>query len=435
MKIIYISDVIARKDIEYNVTLFGWISSKRVSKNYMFLDLVDSTGSIQIVCDTEQFNPSLYKAEQSVKVTGQICKNTSNNTIEVQASSLEVLGDVNKVLSPSPRSNFDAFDTKFTNYVQEYRHLFIRNPQVMAALKARHLVLGAVHNWFRKNGFIEITAPILTPVLLYDEDTGIPANVNGQDVFLTQCVGFYLESAVHAFEKVYNIGPSFRGKESISKRHLTEYWHIKAEMAFCPFDEFFTVIEDLISSIIAEVEPHSEEICKTLKTGGFCNDGLKPPFPRITYREAIELLSKNGYDVKFGQSINDIGEDFLADYFKSPVWITYNARNIEGFPYTIVENDPEVTYTADLIATNGFGEILGIADKIQNISELETRLKEKGKNTNPEYGWFKELREYGTVQHCGVGMGVERLIRWLFQLPHVREAMPFPRSMGRKIYP
>ena len=130
----------------------------------------------------------------------------------------------------------------------------------MAALKARHLVLGAVHSWFRKNGFIEITAPILTPVLLYDEDTGISANVNGQDVFLTQCVGFYLESAVHAFEKVYNIGPSFRGKESISKRHLTEYWHIKAEMAFCPFDEFFAVIEDLISSIIAEVEPNCEEI-------------------------------------------------------------------------------------------------------------------------------------------------------------------------------
>ncbi len=435
MKTIYISDVIVRKDIKSNVTLLGWISSKRVSKKYMFLDLVDSTGSIQIVCNIKQFHPKLYKTEQSVKVTGQIYQNNSNNTIELHASSLEILGDVNKVLSPSPRSNFDAFDTRFTNYVQENRHLFIRNPQVMAALKARHLVLGAVHNWFRKNGFIEITAPILTPVLLYDEDTGIRANVNGQDVFLTQCVGFYLESAVHAFEKVYNIGPSFRGKESISKRHLTEYWHIKAEMAFCPFDEFFSVIENLISSIISEVEPYSEEICKTLKTGGFCNDGLKPPFPRITYRQAVELLSKNGYDAKFGQSINDIEEGFLANYFKSPVWITYNAREIEGFPYTIVKSDPEVTYTADLIATKEFGEILGIADKIQNLSELETRLKEKGKDNNPEYRWFKELREYGTVQHCGIGMGVERLIRWLFQLPHVREAMPFPRSMGRKIYP
>lgn len=435
MKTLYISDIISRSDIDSEVTLWGWISSKRVSKNHMFLDVVDSTGMIQVVCRTESIKPVIYKPEQSVRVIGRTKYNTSNNTIEVIACSVEILGDVDRTLSPSPRSNFNTFDTKYTNYVQENRHLFIRNPQVMAALKARHLVLGAVHNWFRKNGFIEITAPILTPVLLYDEDTGIAANVNNQDVFLTQCVGFYLESAVHAFERVYNIGPSFRGKESISKRHLTEYWHIKAEMAFCPFEDFFGVIEDLVSSVIAEIEPLSEEICKALKTGGFCNDGLKPPFPRITYREAVELLSKNGYDVKFGQSINDIGEDFLAEYFKSPVWITYNAKSIEGFPYTIVKEDPELTYTADLIATKGFGEILGIADKIQNASELEMRLKEKGKDAKSEYGWFKELREYGTVQHCGVGMGVERLVRWLFQLPHVREAMPFPRSMGRKIYP
>ena len=125
----------------------------------------------------------------------------------------------------------------------------------------------------------------------------------------------------------------------------------------------------------------------------------------------------------------------MAEYFKSPVWITHNARSIEGFPYKIVEDENEVTYTADLIATNGFGEILGIADKITDVSELEIRLREKGKDIDPQYEWFKELRTYGTVPHCGLGMGVERLIRWLFQLPHVRDAMPFPRSMGRKIYP
>lgn len=261
--------------------------------------------------------------------------------------------------------------------------------------------------------------------------------VNNQDLFLTQCVGFYLESAVHGLEKVYNIGPSFRGKESVSKRHLTEYWHIKAEQAFCSFDEFFLVVEDLVSSITKEVMGFLEcsEITNVLGTGGFCSDAIKTPYPRITYTEAIELLKSNNYDVEFGKSINSAGEEFLSNYFKVPFWITYNARSIEGFPYKIDTDNIELTKTADLIATRGFGEILGIADKIESRGELEIRMKEKGKDLDLQYEWFKEIRDYGTIQHCGLGMGLERLVRWLFQLPHVREAVAFPRSMGREIYP
>ncbi|MCL2859621.1 MAG: asparagine--tRNA ligase [Oscillospiraceae bacterium] len=429
----YVSDI-KNLGVGTSVTLLGWIVSKRTSKRTEFFDICDSTGCIQVVSNLTGITAKL-KAEQSVKVVGTVSVNPNNGSKELEATDMVLLGDVSRNLSPSPRSSFDVFGSKHTDYVQENRHLFIRNPKVMAALKARHLVLGAVHNWFRSNGYFDITAPIITPILLYSEDTGIAVNVNDQDLFLTQCVGFYLESVVHALEKVYNVGPSFRGAESVSKRHLTEYWHIKAELAFCEFEDFFSVVESLVSSVIREVEPFSEEICQQLGTGGFCNDGKYPPFPRITYREAIKLLNSNGISVEFGKSINDIAEDFLANYFKSPVWITENARAIEGFPYKILESDPEVTYTADLIATRGFGEILGIADKITDVSELEARLKEKGKDLNPKYSWFKELRTYGTVPHCGLGMGVERLIRWLFQLPHVREAMPFPRSMGRKIYP
>ena len=433
MKKLYVQ-ALADLDVGTSVTLLGWIANKRTSKRTVFLDVCDSTGCIQVVCDKND-TVSKIKPEQSVQVVGTISTNPITGSREVQLTSISIIGDVSRNLSPSPRSKFDAFDLSYTDLVQTNRHLYIRNPKVMAAMKARSLVLRAVHNWFRSNGYIEITAPIVTPVLLYSEDTGIAVNVNDQDLFLTQCVGFYLESAVHAFEKVYNIGPSFRGKESISKRHHTEYWHIKAEVAFCSFEEFFSVVESLVSSVVKEVEPYSEEIAQQLGTNGFCRDGLNTPFPRITYRDAIKLLNENGIPVEFGKSINDIAEDFLAEYFKSPVWITHNARSIEGFPYKIVEDENEVTYTADLIATNGFGEILGIADKITDVSELEIRLREKGKDIDPPYEWFKELRTYGTVPHCGLGMGVERLIRWLFQLPHVRDAMPFPRSMGRKIYP
>lgn len=430
MKEIYVKDLI--KWIDKDVELLGWIANIRKMKNVMFIDVMDSTGKIQIVYTN--INNSLKK-EQSVSVIGKVIK--QNTHIEIMAKDIKVLGDVKINLNPSPRDDFDIFNTRYTDYVQRNRHLFIRNPKVMAAMKARALVMRAVHNWFDSNGFFEVTAPILTPVLLYDIDTGIPVNVNNQDLFLTQCVGFYLESAVHGLEKVYNIGPSFRGKESVSKRHLTEYWHIKAEQAFCSFDEFFLVVEDLVSSITKEVMGFLEcsEITNVLGTGGFCSDAIKTPYPRITYTEAIELLKSNNYDVEFGKSINSAGEEFLSNYFKVPFWITYNARSIEGFPYKIDTDNIELTKTADLIATRGFGEILGIADKIESRGELEIRMKEKGKDLDLQYEWFKEIRDYGTIQHCGLGMGLERLVRWLFQLPHVREAVAFPRSMGREIYP
>ena len=411
----------------------GWIRSVRKYKNIVFVELTDSTGSIQVTVDPRLARGDL-RAEQSVSVQGLLQK-SKNGRMEIVAENIRIIGDVKRTLRPNPRKDFDIFDAKYTNYVQSNRHLFIRNPKVMAALRARDLVKKAVHHWFEENRFIEITAPILTPVLLYERETGIAVNVNDQDVFLTQCVAFYLESAVHAFERVYNIGPSFRGAESVSPRHLTEYWHVKAEIANCSFEEMFSVIESMIASIAEEVAPLSGEICKALGVQPVFAEAQKRPFPRITYRDAVALCQKNGIDAEFGKSLGGKAEEFLARRFGSPVWVTHNARSIEGFPYKICEFDEELTYTADLIGSCGGGEILGIADKITDRNELQKRLKEKGKAGDAQYEWFSELRDYGTVPHCGVGMGLERLIKWLYCLPHVREAIPFPRSMGRKIYP
>lgn len=431
MKNLYINDILTKIAIGEEIQIDCWISAIRKMKNMLFLDACDHTGNIQVVYNGEN---SALKLEQSVSIRG-VLQNNPNGDKEIVASNIKIIGDVKKNLNPSPRSNFDIFDPKYTNYVQENRHLFIRNPKAMAALKARHFVKRAVHDWFLNNEFTEITAPILTPILLYTEDTGIAVNVNNQDVFLTQCVAFYLESAVHAFERVYNIGPSFRGAESISPRHLTEYWHVKAEVGFCSFEEIFGIVEAMLNYIVDKVEPQSTEIFKILGTKPVFDEVRKAPFPRIKYRDAIELCKKNGIEAEFGKSLSSEAETFLTKYFDSPVWVTHNARSIEGFPYKICDFDREVTYTADLIGSCGGGEILGVADKILDYDELCERLKEKGKDTNFRYEWFKELRDFGTIPHCGIGMGLERLIKWLFRLPHVREAMPFPRSMGRKIYP
>lgn len=416
------------------VDLYGWVASVRRHKNDIFFDLEDSTGSIQVVIAMQNIAVEI-KPEQSVVVYGVLLFNDSSKEYEVMAEQVQVIGDVSKQLSPTPRSNFDIFDNRYTNYVQQNRHLFIRNSKVRSVLSARDYVKTAVCNWFKKMNFTEITAPILTEVLLYDNSTGIPVTINDQNLFLTQCVAFYLESAVHAFERVYNIGPSFRGAESISPRHLAEYWHVKAEIAFCSFDEMFSLVESLIDFVVEEVVPISHEIYKMLKTEPIIKNIQKVPYPRISYCDAIKLCKSKGIDVEFGKSLGDNAEEFLTKYYDSPLWVTHNARSIEGFPYKICEFDDRLTYTADLIGNCGGGEILGIADKITDYNELVDRLMEKNKHCESSYEWFKEIRNYGVVPHCGFGMGLERLIKWLYKLPHVREAIPFPRSIGRKIYP
>ena len=176
---------------------------------------------------------------------------TNNNVFFVQVC--KIIGKWELNIQPGPRSDFDVFSKEKSDFLLKNRHLYIRNPKVMAILKFRHQMMGAVHHWYRKNGFIEITAPVLTKLPLYDDRSAMPLKIDGDDVYLTQCVGFYLESAVAAFEKVYNIGPSFRGEESRSKRHLMEYWHIKAEVAFANLEEGQKIIEDLVTFIVQDL--------------------------------------------------------------------------------------------------------------------------------------------------------------------------------------
>ncbi|MBQ8425248.1 MAG: hypothetical protein IJX17_04435 [Clostridia bacterium] len=431
MKTLYVNKI-KTLDKGTDVEIWGWISTFTKHKELYFVKVEDSTGSIDVVLQLSTLNFKI-KRDQSVHIFGKVGLDKNENVV-VDADSIELVGDVNVDLSPSARSDIDVFAERNANNVVLNKHLYIRNKKFCAVLKARDLVIEAVRAWFKTNGYTDVTAPILTPILLYDKSTGIPVKIKNQDAFLTQCVGFYLESAVHSLEKVYNIGPSFRGAESISKRHLMEYWHIKSETAFCSFDEYFDVVEDLVSFATKYVKEHGgPELAKDIGTE-FCDDGMKAPFPRITYTKAIELLNENGINLAYGKSLNDISEKFLSDYFGGPIWITHKPKCIEGFPYREIEKGSDLTMTADLIASHGLGEILGIAEKITNIDEIKERLLEKGKSYD-EYKWFCDLREYGTVPHCGLGMGLERLIRWMFKMNHVKDVIPFPRRINKVIYP
>ena len=442
MKELYAVDLLNRVSSGTQVEFYGWVKARRRHSHVVFLDMCDSTGAIQVVADKQNIDQNLFEVarqvalESAIKVVGTLTDtDRSNARKEILANHIEIVGSATLSVSPQPRSDIDVFDFKLQEQLLAKRYLYIRNEKIAAILKFRHVLTGIVHQWFHEHGFIEIHAPILTPTPLYDDRSAIALQVHGQNVYLTQCVGFYLEQAVHAFEKIYNIGPSFRAEESRSKRHLIEYWHIKAELAFVDFEQLAATVELFVHDVTEQCVTRGELLAKVIGTE-MCQDGLRTPFPRIDYGEAVDWLKAQGSGIEFGNSLSSNAEALLSGRFgQTPFWVVGIPLSIEPFPYVIDANDPRRTRTADLIASRGFGELLGIAEKIHTLSMLDERLAEKGKAGDARYEWLRELRQFGCVPHGGFGMGLERFIRWLLQIPHVRDTIPFHRAFGRRIFP
>lgn len=440
MKKVYAADLLHSPQGGTAIVFYGWVKARRQHKRVVFLDVTDSTGTVQ--CMVEAGNKPAFELarrmsqETAVKITGVLADTgRANPSREIRVHDIEVVGISTINISPYPRGNIDIQDPRLQEQLLDKRHFYLRNEKFAAILKFRHILTRIVHQWFHENGFIEIHAPVLTPTPLYDDRTAMAIKVHGQDVYLTQCVGFYLEQAVHSFEKIYNIGPSFRAEESRSKRHLMEYWHIKAELAFVDFEDMASVVERFIHDVSEQCIREGHELVNIIGTT-MCDDGTKTPFPRINYDEAVEWLKTQGSDIEFGKSLGSDEETLLSQRFgETPFWVVGIPRSIEPFPYVIDAADIRLTKTADLIASRGFGELLGIAEKIHSLTMLDERLAEKGKAGDARYEWLRELRQYGCVPHGGFGMGLERFIRWLLQIPHVRDTIPFHRAFGRRIDP
>ncbi len=438
MKNLYISDIHAR-GANVDVSLPCWLRARRKSGGILFMDVVDSTGMIQGVLEREKVASGLFELaqrtplESAIELTGQVVTH-ANKPREIAVRSMNVIGAASMTMSPLPRSDFDIFAPEMTAHVLDNRHLYLRNPKIMAILQFRSVLMSEVRKWFETNRFMEIDAPILTPVPLYEDGSAVGVDIHGDKVFLTQCVGYYLEAAVHAFERVYNMGPSFRGEESRSPRHLMEYHHIKGEIAFANLDDMIRMVEDLIAHVSRVCWERMPQVAKALGTS-MCLDGMQIPFPRMSYEDAVSHLKRNGVDIEFGKGLNGDDEKMLSRLFPSPFWVTGIPRSIEPFPYCIDPSDTRITRVADLIASNGMGELLGVAEKIHDIETLDVRLGEKGKLSDERYRWVRETHQFGCVPHAAFGMGVERFIRWLLNIPHVRDAIPFPRIFRRAVYP
>ncbi len=437
MKVYYIKDVLEKSKGE-DVEILGWVASKRELAKVIFLDLVDSSGSIQAVITAGSdlfFKVKEIVCESSVRVKGKL-KSGERNAIEVEVEDIEVLGNVLSRVTPSPRSNFNIFERRFVQQFLSRRHLYLRNQKLMAVVKFRHIFFEIMRDWFREEGFIEFHAPILTELLLYDDrSSAFSLTFFDREVFLTQCTAFYLESAVHAFEKIYCINPSFRAEKSKGKRYLAEYWHIKSEIAFADIENIICFVENMISYLVRQSKERAKKELETLKIDIDVNKLTRIPYPRITYDKALERLQKVGIKKEWGKSLSDSDEMELCKEFNSPFWITGMPCVTEPFPYRVDSSNSKITKTADLVATDGFGELLGVAEKIWQPEEIIQRMKEKGKDVDGMYKWYLELRQFGSVPHSGFGMGVERMIRWLLRLNHVRDAIPFPRLFNRRPNP
>lgn len=420
-------------------SVYGWLSDRKIHGKLIFLNIADSQSSVQAVVEKTKVSESDWNSlktlslESGVQLKCSVQKGKSESEFHVEH--VEELYPAGVVIQPRPRSNFDIFDPAFTEQVLRYRHLYLRNPKVAAILKFRSWLMGTTRDWFEKEGFLEFDAPILTPAPLYDGSTAMPIEVHGEKVYLSQCAGFYLEAAAHAFERVYNMGPSFRGEESRSKRHLMEYWHIKAELTWGNREDIISIVEDILTYLTNRAVEECGSIMEVLGTS-ICTDALKTPYPRITHQEAIKMLRSDGdADANFDTALSTAEEEMLAKHFDSPFWIVGIPRAVEPFPYVIDRRDTRITMVADLIASNGFGELLGVAEKIFDPAMLKERMAEKGKLEDPRYSFVHDVHNAGCVPHIAFGMGLERLIRWLLKIPHVRDAIPFPRVVRRNIMP
>ncbi len=441
MKKQYIVDILTGAQLDKTVKVFGWVKAIRKHKSVVFIDIVDSTSvsGIQAVVGQNSVSTKVYTLattltrESAVCVEGILRHNPNNfKQLEVIAHDITVF-NLAKEFSPSPREDFDIFDPSVADHVLTNRDLYLRHPKIMALMKYRSMVLWAARSWFEEHQFLEITAPILTQLPLYDDGTVIDLEVHNQKLYLTQCVGFYLEAATAAFERVYNIGPSFRKEESRSLRHLMEYWHIKAEIAFLNLEEGMKLVESFIAYLTQYCLDHQDAVTAAIDPP--LEDALCGPFPRITYREALGILSKQGLSLPFGKSLGHDEEVALSKHANGPIWIVGVPRSVEPFPYVIDPDDPTLTRTADLIASRGNGELLGVAEKIYDLDSLQERMIEKGKWGKAEYDWVVRQREMGAVPRVGFGIGAERYIRWMLGVRHVRDAIPFPRTFGRSVYP
>mgnify|MGYP001770568520 CR=1 FL=1 len=419
--------------IGQEVTIGAWLSNKRSSGKIAFLQLRDGTGFIQgVVVKNEVEEEVFQKAkslsqETSLYVTGIVREDArSPFGYELQVKDIQVIHEaVDYPITPKEHG---------TEFLMDHRHLWLRSRKQHAVMKIRNEIIRATYEFFNQKGFVKIDPPILTGSAPEGTTELFHTKYFDEDAYLSQSGQLYMEAAAMAFGKVFSFGPTFRAEKSKTRRHLIEFWMIEPEMAFYEHEDSLKLQEQYVSYIVQSVLKNCQLELGRLERDTSKLEKVQAPFPRITYDEAIELLHEKGFqDIEWGEDFGAPHETAIAEHFEKPVFITHYPAKIKPFYMQPDPNRPEVVLCADLIAPEGYGEIIGGSERIHDYDLLKKRLEEYHLSLDT-YQWYLDLRKYGSVPHSGFGLGLERTVAWISGVEHVRETIPFPRLLNR-LYP
>ncbi|MCI3196798.1 asparagine--tRNA ligase [Bacillus sp. HU-1818] len=421
------------KHVGQEVTIGAWVANKRSSGKIAFLQLRDGTGFIQGVVVKAEVDENIFQTAKSVTqetslyVKG-IVKEDERSPLgfELAVTSIEVIHEATDYpITPKEHG---------TEFLMDHRHLWLRSKRQHAIMKIRNEIIRATYEFFNNEGFVKVDPPILTGSAPEGTTELFATKYFDEDAYLSQSGQLYMEAAAMALGKVFSFGPTFRAEKSKTKRHLIEFWMIEPEMAFVEFNENLEVQENYVSFVVQSVLENCKIELNTLGRDTSKLEQIKAPFPRITYDEALAFLKEKGFDdIEWGDDFGAPHETAIAESYDKPVFITHYPTSLKPFYMQPAEDREDVVLCADLIAPEGYGEIIGGSERIHDMKLLEARLKEHGLESDA-YKWYAELRKYGSVPHSGFGLGLERTVAWISGAPHVRETIPFPRLLNR-LYP
>ena len=424
------------------VTLQGWLAQKRSSGKVKFLVLRDGTGYLQCVAFARDVPAELFEScdrvplESSIRVRGAVrADDRAPGGFELALEGLEVLHAAEEFPIQPKEHGVD--------FLFENRHLYLRSRTPQAVLRVRHEVVRACRDFFNDRGFVLIDSPQLTPAACEGTTTLFETDYFGERAYLTQSGQLYLEPACMAFGRVYCFGPTFRAEKSKTRRHLTEFWMVEPEVAFLELDGLCELAEQFVSHVVARVLERCVEPLKWLERDTSKLESIRPPFPRTRYDEAAVILTSAAAQEKMreagappfehGGDFGAFDESLLTTDLDRPLLVTHWPAAIKAFYMQPAPDDPSRVLGLDMLAPEGYGEIIGGSQRVHDHDLLLERIRQHDLPVEP-FRWYLDIRKYGTVPHAGFGMGIERCVTWLCGISHLREAIPYPRQIHR-IYP
>ena len=416
--------------IDQDVEIKGWVYNRRSVGKIWFLILRDGTGLLQCVivdgeCDSETFSlEQQLNQEDSVIVTGRVKKEPrAVGGYELGVNQVSV---VNHTTDEYPISKKDHGP----DFLMSNRHLWLRSKRQNAIMRIRHQIIKAIRDYFDNNDFILIDSPIFTGNSVEGTTTLFELEYFEKKAYLTQSGQLYQESGAMAFGKTYCFGPVFRAEKSKTRRHLTEFWMVEPEIAYCDLDQNMVWMEGLVVYIIDEVLKKCTSELSDLDRDISKLEDMKSPFPRITYDEAAEILKNSGVDFQYGKDLGGADETIISNEYNKPVMIHRWPADTKAFYMKRDKNNNDLSLGVDMIAPEGYGEIIGGGQREDDLDILIERIRHHDLPLKP-FEWYLDLRKYGSVPHSGFGLGLERVVAWICGTKHIRETIPFPRTMTR----